>query len=137
LLKKATAYTWDWYHHLMGDRAWLYSFWTVVYMWCIFNTVSPVLQIYLSFSLSQCQQQLLDSNPQPWEDVASALPLSNGSICLCMNYSVLNETKWNKKWLNTEDFRLVNYSFNTGNICSNIGQIVTDFFLQIFQQLNK
>jgi len=31
---------------------------------------------------------------------------------------------------------LVNYSFNTGNIHSKIGQIVTDFW-QIFQQLNK
>jgi hypothetical protein len=30
----------------------------------------------------------------------------------------------------------VNYLFNTGNICSKIGQIVTEFY-QIFQHLNK
>ncbi len=37
---------------------------------------------------------------------------------------------------NTEDFRLENYLFNTGNIRSMIGQIVTEFD-QIFQHLNK
>jgi hypothetical protein len=30
--------------------------------------------------------------------------------------------------MNNEDFRLVNSLFNTGNIHSMIGQIVTDFF---------
>jgi hypothetical protein len=53
--------------------------------------------------------------------------VSNGGICLGMNYLVLNETKQNELWPNTKDFRLVNYLFNTGNICSKIGQIVTDF----------
>jgi hypothetical protein len=48
----------------------------------------------------------------------------------------VNETKQDKKWPNTEDFRLENYSFNTGNICSMIGQIVTEFY-QIFQHFNK
>ncbi len=52
----------------------------------------------------------------------------NGGICLGMNYLVLNKTKQNELWLNTNDFRLVNYLFNTGNICSKIGQIVTDFW---------
>ncbi len=33
-------------------------------------------------------------------------------------------------------FRIVNYSFNAGNICSKIGQIVTGFW-QIFQQLSE
>jgi hypothetical protein len=31
---------------------------------------------------------------------------------------------------------LVNYSFNTGNICSKIRQIVTKFY-QIFEHLNE
>ena len=53
-----------------------------------------------------------------------------------MNYSVLNETKQNEEWPNTEDFRLVNYSFNTRNIRSMIGLIVTEIY-QIFQHLNK
>jgi hypothetical protein len=52
--------------------------------------------------------------------------LSNGSIHLGINYLVLNETKQNELGLNTKDFRLVNCSFNTRNICSKIGQIVTD-----------
>jgi hypothetical protein len=63
-------------------------------------------------------------------------PLSNGGILLGMNYSVLNMTKQNEWWPNTKYFSLVNYLFNTGNICSKIGQIVTDFWW-IFQQLNK
>ncbi len=62
--------------------------------------------------------------------------LSNGSIHLGMNYLVLNEANQNKQWPNTKYFRLVTYSFNTGNICSKIGQIVPDF-LWMFQQLNK
>ncbi len=53
-----------------------------------------------------------------------------------MSYLVLNEMKQNEYWLNTEDFRLLNYSFNTRNIRSKIGQIATDFW-QIFQQLYK
>ncbi len=62
--------------------------------------------------------------------------IGNGGIRLGINYSVSNETKWEEKWPNTEDFRLINYSFNTGNIRSIIGQIVTKFY-RIFQQLNE
>jgi hypothetical protein len=35
-----------------------------------------------------------------------------------------------------KDFRFVNYLFNTGNIRSMIGQIVTEFH-QMFQHLNE
>jgi hypothetical protein len=54
--------------------------------------------------------------------------VGNISIHIGINYSVLNKTKGYKYWLNTEDFRLVNYLFNTGNIRSKIGQIVTEFY---------
>jgi hypothetical protein len=65
------------------------------------------------------------------------LLVNNGGIHFGMNYSVLNETKQNKMNSDhTKDFRLVNYSFNTGNIRSKIGQIVTDLWWT-FQQLNK
>ncbi len=67
---------------------------------------------------------------------ASVMRLSNGIIRIDINNSVLNETKQYKQWPNIEDFGLVNYSFNTGNICSKIGQIVTEFYL-IFQHLNE
>ncbi len=62
--------------------------------------------------------------------------LSNGGIELSINYSVLNEMKWNEQWPNTEDLRLVNYLFNTGNINSKIGQILIDLWW-IFQQLKE
>ncbi len=64
------------------------------------------------------------------------LRIGNSSICIGINYSVLNKTKRYEWWPNTEDFRLVNYSFNTGTIHSTIGQIVTEFY-QIFQHLNE
>ncbi len=66
-----------------------------------------------------------------WSDMFHFLGIKlvgSGSISLGINYSVLNEMKRYELWLNTEDFRLENYSFNTGNICSMIGQIVTEFF---------
>ncbi len=62
--------------------------------------------------------------------------IGNGGINLGINYSVLNEMKQYKLWPNAEHFRLVNYSFNTGNIHSIIGQIVTEFN-QIFEWLNE
>ncbi len=65
-----------------------------------------------------------------------SLSIGNGGIHLGINYSVSNEMKRDEQWPNTEDFRLLNYSFNTGNIRSIIGEIVTEFY-QIFQQLNK
>ncbi len=49
---------------------------------------------------------------------------------------MLNETRQNEKWQNTEYFKLENYSFNTGNICSKIGQIDTEIYW-IFQDLNE
>ncbi len=55
--------------------------------------------------------------------------LSNDGIHLVMSYSVLNE-------MNTKYFRQINYLFNTGNIHSKNGKIVTDF-RQIFQQSNE
>jgi hypothetical protein len=61
--------------------------------------------------------------------------LSIGSIRLGINYSVLNQTKQYEQCLNTQDFRLVNYLFSTGNIHSKIGQTVTKFY-QIFEHLN-
>ncbi len=71
-----------------------------------------------------------------WHNKLEWYGLSNGSIHLGINYSVLNKMKWNEKWLNTEDFKLVNYLFNVRIIRSKIGQIVTDLWW-IFQQLNK
>ncbi len=65
---------------------------------------------------------------------AMGMDLGNSGIHLGINYLVSNETKWNEYWLNAEGFRLVNNSFNTRNIHSKIGQIVTDLW-QIFQQL--
>ncbi len=62
--------------------------------------------------LSQCQQS----------------GVGNGGICICINYLVLNEMKRYKQRSNTKDFRLVNYSFDTGYIRSKIGQIVTEFY---------
>ncbi len=54
--------------------------------------------------------------------------ISNSCIHLGINYKVSNEMNRDEKWPNTKDFRLVNYSFNTRNICSKIGQIVTDLW---------
>ncbi len=62
--------------------------------------------------------------------------LGNCDIRSYTNYSMLNEMRWNEEWPNTKYFRQVNYSFNTGNICSKIGQIVAEFYL-IFQHLNE
>jgi len=58
-------------------------------------------------------------------EVEWASGLGNGGIRIGINYLVLNKTKWYEWWLNTKDFRLVNYLFTTRNICSKIGQIVT------------
>ncbi len=54
--------------------------------------------------------------------------LSNCNIWSCTNYLVYFETNSYEWWQNTDFFSLVNYSFNTGNIHSKIGQIVTDFW---------
>jgi hypothetical protein len=62
--------------------------------------------------------------------------VGNGGIHLSINYSVSNETKWDKLWPNTKDFRLINYLFNTTDIHSIIRQIVTEFYW-IFQHLNE
>ncbi len=62
--------------------------------------------------------------------------VGSGSIHLGINYSVLNEMKRYKQWPHTEDFGLENYLFNTRNIQSMIGQIVTEFY-QFFQHLKE
>ncbi len=69
-----------------------------------------------------------------WEHALGNCDIQSGTNYL--NYSVLNETKRNELSPNTEDFRLVKYSFNTRNIYSKIGQIVTEFY-QIYQHLNE
>jgi len=71
-----------------------------------------------------------------FEKLGDFSALGSGDIRLSINYSVSNETKRDEYWPNTEDFRLLNYSFNTGNIRSMIGQIVTEFY-RIFQHLNE
>ncbi len=75
-------------------------------------------------------QKLFPSSLMAW------FILGSGGIRLGINYSVLNEMKRYEQWPNTKDFRLENYSFNTGNICLMIGQIVTEFY-QFFQHLNE
>jgi hypothetical protein len=70
----------------------------------------------------------INENANPFDMMAfknKMYILGSGGICLHINYLVLNETKRYKYWLNTKDFGLENYSFNTGNIHSKIGQIVT------------
>jgi hypothetical protein len=69
--------------------------------------------------------------------ISCCLGIVNRGIHLGFNYWVSIETKQNEYWPNTKDFRLVNYSFNTGNICSKIGQIVTDLWRIFQQQLNE
>jgi hypothetical protein len=64
------------------------------------------------------------------------LELNIGGIQFRVKLFSVFETKWDKQWPNTEDFRLVNYSFNTGNTHSKIRQIVTKFY-RIFEHLNK
>ncbi len=54
------------------------------------------------------------------------LELGNGGIHIGINYLVLNEANEMNSDQNTEDFRLVKHLFNKRNICSKIGQIVTD-----------
>ncbi len=62
--------------------------------------------------------------------------LGDGGIHIGINYVVLNEMKQYEYWPYTEDFRLVSYLFNTENICSKTGQIVTEFH-PIVQHLSK